>query len=72
MKLYALQIRKSDLELIALLNNGVTPKVEKKKTFFIFDATWNSEFVPEIVTELGLMNTCAISNHNPLLLALKK
>ncbi len=71
MKLYAILIRKSDLELIALLNNGVTPKVEKEKTYFIFDATWNSEFVPMIVTELEFYNTYDISRRT-LLLSLNK
>lgn len=72
MKLYALKIRKSDLALIALLNGGVTPKIEKKTTYFIFDATWNSDYVPQIITERTFNQTCDIVNNSPLLLAIKQ
>lgn len=70
MKLYAIKIRKSDLELITLLNGGVTPAVEKKPTYFIFDATWK---VPnKIVTEREFLANYEISSRSPLMLALKK
>ncbi len=72
MKLYALEIKKSDLALITLLNNGVTPKVEKVKTYFIFDATWNTDYVPQIITRREFMQTYDIYSNSPLLLRLKK
>jgi hypothetical protein len=72
MKLYAIKIRKSDLALIALLNNGVTPKIEKTKTYFIFDSAENSEYVPQIITERKFLQTCDIMNTSPLLLAIKQ
>jgi len=72
MKLYALKIRNSDLELITLLNSGVTPEVEKK-TYFIFDATWNSDVPNQIMTERELLTTYDLKkSYGPHLLALKK
>jgi len=71
MQLYALEIRKSDLALITLLNNGVTPKIEKTKTYFIFDATWDSEFVPQILTKRKCFQTFDIKAISPLVLAVK-
>lgn len=70
--LYAIKVRKADLALIALLNSGVTPKVEKKSTYFIFDATWNSYFVPQIITEQALAKTYDFKTVAPILLALKR
>lgn len=72
MKLYALKIRKSDLELLTLLNGGVTPKIEKTPTYLVFDATWNSDVPSKIVTERELQQTCDFKINGPLLLALKK
>jgi hypothetical protein len=72
MKLYALKIRKSDLALITLLNNGVTPEVEKTKTYFLFDATWNTDYVPQIITERTFLQTCDIMKISPLLLSIKQ
>lgn len=72
MKLYALKIRKSDLALITLLNNGVTPKIEKKETLFIFDAEENSDYVPQIITRREFMQTCDIMKRSPLLLSIKQ
>lgn len=72
MKLYALEIRKTDLALITLLNNGVTPKIEKTKTYFIFDAEANSEMVPVILTKRQCFNTYDIKSLCPLLLAVKE
>jgi len=72
MQLYALQIRKSDLPLLALLNGGMEPKVEKNKTYLVFDSTWNSDVPNEIVTERQLAERYDIKVNGPLLLALKK
>lgn len=72
MELYAIQIQKSHLALITLLNGGVTPKVEKKTTYFIFDATWNSDVPNEIVTEREFLQRFEISSRTPLLFKLKK
>lgn len=72
MELYAIQIRKTDLPLITLLNSGVTPEIETKKTYFVFDATWNSEVPNEIVTERELDKRFEVSARSPMLLKLKK
>jgi len=70
-ELYAIEIKKNSLALVTLLNQGVTPPIEKKKTYFIFDATWNSEVPNEIVTEKELL-THPFYQNSPLILKLKK
>lgn len=72
MELYAIRITKSHLALIALLNEGVTPVVEKKPTWFVFDATWNSDIPNRILTEREFYNLGEISSRSPLMLKLKK
>ncbi len=52
---YAIEITAQDLDLITLLNQGVTPVVEDR-TYFVFDATWNSEEPNQIVTEEELVS----------------
>ena len=71
MQMYCIKISKTNLALITLWNNGVTPKIEKKETYFIFDATWHSDFVPIILTTRECFNTYEIKKLNPLLLAVK-
>lgn len=71
MQLYAIKIRKSDLALITLLNAGVTPKVEKTETYFVFDATWNSEVPNQIVTHRKFLTTYDLKGIQPMLLACK-
>lgn len=65
---YALEIRKSDLPLLAVLNGGVEPKVEKTKTFLIVDPEGHNE----IVTLREFHQNYDISSNSPLLLKLKK
>lgn len=72
MLLYAIEIRKSNLALITLLNSGVTPEIEKKSTYFLFDATWNTDFVPQILDSRECWNTYEIKNTNPMMFAVKK
>lgn len=69
MNLYAIKIRKTDLKLITLLNSGVTPKIEKKTTYFVFDAMWNTNVPNQIVTEQELFNW-NIKGIQPTLLAM--
>lgn len=71
MELYAIKITKSNLVLCALLNAGVVPKLEKKPTWLIFDATWNSDVPNEIITERELYNRFDIRAHSPLVLRIK-
>lgn len=71
MKQYAIKIRKSDLALIALLNGGVTPLVEKKTTYLVFCSD-DENVYSKIVTERELYETYEISSRSPLMLALKK
>lgn len=52
---YAILIQPKDLDLITLLNQGVTPAIEPKATYFVFDAMWNSEVPNEIVSEEELI-----------------
>jgi hypothetical protein len=52
---YAILIQAKDLDLITLLNQGVTPAIEAKPTYFVFDAEWNTEVPNEIVTEEELI-----------------
>lgn len=50
--LCAIQITKTSQNLITLLNSGVVPEVApNRKTYFVFDDTWNSDIPNEIVTE---------------------
>jgi len=70
-KLYAIEIVKRNFPLIGLLNNGVIPEIEKKKTYFIFDATWESEVANEIMTEKQLLKTYDIGK-SPWVFRLKK
>ena len=72
MNLYAIKIKKSDLALITMLNNGVTPKVEKKETYFIFDATWKTDFIPQIIETRECWNKYEIKGNSPLLLKVKE
>lgn len=73
MPLYALEVRKVDLELIALLNAGVTPEVEKRPTYFIFDSAWNSDVPNQIVTKREFLQNYDISGRpqSPMVLRLK-
>lgn len=72
MNLYALKIRKSDLALITLLNNGVTPKVEKIETYFIFDTAAGSDYIPQILSKRTFLQTCDIVKSSPLMLRIKQ
>lgn len=71
MKLYALKIRKSDLELLTILNGGVTPKIEKKTTYLVFDVT---NTVPNRIVTQNEFNRMDhdIKETSPLLFALTK
>lgn len=53
---YAIEIKNQNLDLITLLNHGVTPLVEGN-TFFVFDATLDSEVPNKIVTEEELISS---------------
>ena len=68
--MYALKIRKSDLGILTLLNNGVTPTVEKKTTYLIV----NPDGASVIVDEKQFDNQFAsrISTAGPLLMKLNK
>lgn len=72
MQLYALKLRKSDLALITLLNGGVTPKIEKRNNYFLFDDAWNSDFIPQILTEREFLSNYEFKQNSPLLLSIKK
>lgn len=71
MKLYALKIRKTDIALITLLNSGVTPEIEKKNTYFVFDATWNTDVPNKIISEREFLKY-NISMLSPILLSVNE
>lgn len=71
MKLYAIEIRKNSLELVTLLNQGVTPHVDKKRTWLLIDAEWNSEVPNKILTERELGQNYDLYATSPLVLRLK-
>jgi hypothetical protein len=59
---YAILIQAKDLDLITLLNRGVTPAIEEKPTYFVFDATWNTTLLNQIVTEEELLKRGAFED----------
>lgn len=72
MKLYALEIRKSELDLIALFNDGgVIPKVTKPYKYFVFNAENDSTFVPKIMTKREFLQSYDIKGTSPLVLSVK-
>lgn len=71
--MFAIEITRQSVDIIRLLNNGVAPLLErKKKTYFVFDATWNSDFVPEILIFKDLANRFDIKSVSPFVLCLKE
>jgi hypothetical protein len=72
MEMYAIKIQKSQLPLITFLNGGVTPDIEKKTTYLVFDAVLDSNVPNEIVTERELAERFDIKGWQPFVLALKK
>jgi len=71
--LYALKVRKSDLELITLLNNGYTPEVKKTETYFIFEIEDGGKTIrTKVVTKREMLQNYDIYKTSPLLLRLKK
>jgi hypothetical protein len=73
MVMYAIEIRKSDLGLIQLLNDGGDVKVEKKKTYFIFEVSDDGKSITtDIMSERETFQKYEISGRSPLLLRLKK
>ena len=73
MPLYALEIREHDLELLTMLNDGVTPPVEKRTTYLILDVEPNSVST-KIVKERELLQNYDISGRprTPVFLRLRK
>lgn len=65
---YALEIRKSDLPLLTILNGGVTPEIEKTPTVLIIDTDGPNE----IVTMREFRNTRLLSSRSPFLMKLNK
>ena len=70
---YALKIRKSDLPLIQLLNDGGPVLVEMKPTYFVFEVDeYGKSITTTIATERELGQNYEIAGNSPLLLRLKK
>lgn len=51
MALYAIEIQEKDLDLIAVLNNGVKPKIESETTWLLIDSSLDSDVPNRIVSE---------------------
>ena len=65
---YAIEIRKSDLPLLAMLNGGLEPKVQKTITFLIVDTDGPNE----IITKREFLKTRMISSRSPHVMKLTK
>lgn len=71
MHTYALQIRKSDLALITMLNDGVTPLVQRD-TYYVFEIEENgTPGYAKIMSKREMFQTYDISKRSPLVLRLK-
>lgn len=70
-ELHAIEITAASRSLITLLNNNTIPPITKKKTWFIFDTAWNSEFVPKIMPYREMINTYDFYKHGPFVVRLK-
>ena len=64
--MYAMKIRKSNLDILTMLNEGVTPEIEKTTTYLII----RTDAPNDIVTERELHTLYDISMQTPLLLKL--
>lgn len=52
---YAIPVRKEHLDLITLLNQGVTPIIEGVPTYFVVDGSPTSDVPTELMTEEVLL-----------------
>lgn len=57
MPAYGIAVTESNLELIQFLNDGVRPRIEEKKTFFVFEIVGPHEIKSKIVYEEELRGT---------------
>lgn len=67
---YAILIRKSNLALITLLNDGVVPTI-KPKTYLVFTLNGPNDVTTKIVTERELANGPEIGGNSPFIMKLK-
>lgn len=71
MNLFAIEISGASSALIALLNKGVIPPI-KAKTYFVFDATWNSDMESKVMTQREMANTYDFYKNSPFVIRLKE
>lgn len=72
MALYAIEIKKADLALITLLNDGVAPEI-KRDTYLVFEITEDArEITTNIVTKREFDQTYEIGARSPFVVRLKK
>lgn len=72
MHIYALKIRKTDLALITMLNDGVEPLIQRD-TYYVFEV--EDDGTPgyaKILSQREMLRTYDIRGTSPLLLKLKK
>lgn len=74
MALYAMRVKKADLGLITLLNDGLTPLVENsKKSWFIFEIDDEGRNIwTDIVSEKTLGQHYDVLSTSPFVVRLKK
>lgn len=72
-KLYAIEVKKANLELITFLNGGMKPKIQKKKTWFLFelDESGKHTMIPEIISDRDIMRSYEPYKHGPFMIRLR-
>lgn len=60
--MYALKIRKIDLDLLTQLNKGVTPTVEKKDTYLIVRPSGENEIVSALEFQTKYADKVAVNS----------
>lgn len=74
MALYAMRVKKADLGLITLLNDGLTPVVENsKKSWFLFEIDNEGKNIwTDIVSERTLGQHYDVLSSSPFVVRLKR
>jgi hypothetical protein len=72
-KIYAIEIKRTNYDLIRALNNGGDVTTEKKKTYFVLEVSPNGVILEtNIMTQRDMLRTYDIANHSPFILGLKR
>jgi hypothetical protein len=72
-KMYAIEIKRTNYDLIRALNEGGDVATEKKKTYFVFEVSESGVILEtEILTQRDMLATYDIAGHTPFILGLKR